>query len=157
MPRATIKPKTKVLKKYVLAVKANSSYKCVKYSENVNFLSYFWLCFNSKQRPPQLHNLRFAPLRSFIFRFFSLPNFSPSFRFFLLNISQKVFSINYLNLLVFFNQSPKRFARFLSIDTPIFLYYHQQGFGRFSYTITFIIDLHTYRSSRPKKEAIVMT
>ncbi len=87
--------------------------------------------------------------------------FSPIFRFFLLDISQEVFSINHLDLSIFFYQSLKEFGGFSLIDSPIFFYHFLLGFWRFfiyaTFTTTFIIYLHACRSLRSRKEAIVMT
>ncbi len=78
--------------------KANGTSKHAKKSCTSSFLFRFWLCLNSKQKTPQSRNL---PLRSLIFRF------SPTFWFFFLGIGQEIFSTNYLDLSVFFHQSPK--------------------------------------------------
>ncbi len=114
MARPTVKPKAKTSstnQKQGRPAKAKSTNKRVKKSWTSSFLSRFWPCLNSRQKDFSVTwfsvLLRSAPFSSLIIRFFCTSQFSPTFWFFLLGIDLEVFSINHLDFLVFFYQSPR--------------------------------------------------
>ena len=121
------------------------------------FYLVFWPCLNSKQRSPLSHHFCSTLLRNLIFRFFPLFDFSPSFWFFFLDIGQEIFSLNYLDFLVFFYQFPRKFGGFSSIDALVFLYHYSLGLRSFLLTIMLIIYLYAYWSLRFQRGAIIIT
>ncbi len=134
MARPIAKPRVKASstkEKQGRPARDNSASKHAKKTWTSSLLSRFWPCLDSRQKISTITWFRSAPLHNLIFRFFYTSWFSPTFQFFLLGISQEVFSTKSPRSFGFPLPIPQKVGGFSLIDPPVFFHHLPLGFGKF--------------------------